>query len=107
MSKERARRREVRIAETQRRIDAERRRNARRSRSRALRSRLLPRRRRVGRLAPKYSRGQRKIALAVVVALGALTFYLTPSWPVRIAVLVVCAIAFPVLLTVSFDRRTR
>jgi fatty acid desaturase len=107
VSKERARRREARVAESQRRADAQRRKSARRSRARALRARIAPRKRRVGRLAPKYTRGQTKIALAVVVALVAVTFYLTPSWPVRVAVLVVGCIAFPVLMTVSFDRRTR
>jgi Flp pilus assembly protein TadB len=107
VSKERARRREARIAETQRRRDAERRRSARRSRWRALRGKLVPRRRRVGRLAPRYTRGQTKIAVGVVLVLVAATFFLTPSWPVRVAVLVLSCIAFPVLMTVSFDRRTR
>ena len=107
MSKERARRREVRAAETQRRLDAERRRSARRSRWRALRGKQVPRRRRVGRLAPKYTRGQTKIAVGVVLVLVAVTFFLTPSWPIRIAVLVLAGLAFPVLMTISFDRRTR
>jgi hypothetical protein len=107
MSKERARRREARAAETQRRLDAERRRSARRSRSRALRAKLVPRRRRVGRLAPKYTRGQTKIAVGVALVLIAATFFLTPSWPIRIAALVLACITFPVLMTISFDRRTR
>ena len=107
MSKERARRREARIAETQRRVDAERRRSARRSRWRALRGKLVRRRGRVGRLAPRYTRGQTKIAVGAVLVLVTVTFFLTPSWPVRVAALVLGCIALPVLMTISFDRRTR
>jgi Flp pilus assembly protein TadB len=107
MSKERARRREARLAESSRRTEAERRRVARRSRSRSLKARLAPRRRRVGRLPSRFSRAQTKIGVGVLLALVALAFYLTGSWPIRIAVIVLAALSLPVLLTISFDRRTR
>jgi Flp pilus assembly protein TadB len=107
MSKERARRRQVRLAESARRTDAERRRVARRSRWRSAKARLAPRRNRVGRLPSRFSRAQTKIGVGVLLALVAVAFYLTESWPIRIAAIVLAALSLPVLLTISFDRRTR
>ena len=107
MSRERARRREARLADTRRRIEAERKRLGRRSRWRALKARLRPNRGRVGRLPGKYSRAQTKIAAGALLALVVLTFYATNSWPVRVAAVALALLCLPVLLTISFDRRSR
>jgi hypothetical protein len=42
----------------------------------------------------------------LAVAVG-LTFWLSGSWPIRIAAIALAVIALPVLLTISFDRRIR
>ncbi len=106
MSKERARRREARLAESaQRQRTAERKAGVRRLR-RSLRERL-PRRRRVVSLSSGRNRAQfAGIALGLTVV-QVLTWYFTEFWSVRIAVLVLSLLALPALVTLTQDRSTR
>jgi len=107
VSKERARRRAVRTAEVERRQHAATKRAERVARRRALRERLVPRRRRVGRFTGRRNRAQLAgiaVGLAVVLILA---WYLVDSWTVRIAVVVLALLALPALVTLTLDRSTR
>ena len=110
MSKERARRREVRAADTARRVAEARARTereieARRRRTRrtaALRS-LLPRRRRWSRR----TREQRAITVVVLLAIAVGAYVLLDSWAPRIGVVLLALLATPAIVTMILDRSTR
>lgn len=103
MSKERARRRALRLAETQARADAAARRERRKAAIRRLRPRLP--RRRTGRLYVRRSRAQRAgIAGAGAMILG-LTWYHVDSLAVRIAVTALVLLALPAFVIITLDRR--
>jgi len=53
------------------------------------------------------TRSQRATVLAVVLAIQVLTWVLTDSWAVRIAVALLTAIATPALTTLTLDRGSR
>ncbi len=107
MSKERARRRAVAQAERERQQAAEARRDRRRDRRQAridgLRARV-PRRRRVARIWSRRSKAQRATVALVALAVVVLTFLLTDSWSIRIAVLALTAISGPALTTLALGR---
>jgi sRNA-binding protein len=110
VSKERARRREARQADSARRVAAAearserqiagRRRKARRAA--AIRT-VLPRRRRWSRR----TREQRAITVVVLLAIAVGSYVLLDSWGQRIAVMLVALLAAPAILTMILDRSTR
>jgi hypothetical protein len=110
LSKERARRREAREADSTRRIAAARARTdreiaARRRKARrtaAIRS-VRPRRRRWSRR----TREQRAITVVVLLAIAVGSYVLLDSWGQRIAVLLVALLATPAVLTMILDRSSR
>jgi Flp pilus assembly protein TadB len=108
MSKERARRREVRereaaIVRAARAREAERR-ERRTARNRTF-SKVLPRRhsRQTGPLAERRRR-QVGVTIALVLAVNVLVWLFFPGWPVRTMVLCVSLLAAPVLHTLLFRR---
>lgn len=103
MSKERARRRAQRIAETRARVEAA----ARRERRRAAIRRLRPRfpRRRTGRLYVRRSRGQRAAIVAVGTLVVGLTWYHIDSLAARVAVTALVLLALPAFVIITLDRR--
>ena len=110
MSKERARRREARQADTARRVAeadaraarqvAARRRKDRRS---ALLRRVLPRRQRWSRR----TRAQRAMTVLVLLGVAVSAYVLLDSWSLRIAVVLVALLALPAVVTMILDRSTR
>ncbi|WP_018350861.1 hypothetical protein [Longispora albida] len=107
MAKERARRREARLAEGQaRRLQAEKR-EARRRKLKALVTPTLVSGR-TGRVRGRQRSRAEKAALTV--AFGGVLFviwYFVPSLPVRLALTVLLLIVSPALLVLTSDRRTR
>lgn len=112
MSKERARRRAVRQAEAARRAAEAEERTARQ----VARRRRLARWRVAVRSALPWLPGQRwsrrtraQRAAVAVILLGVLiiTWLVTPSWNIRIAMLLVAVIATPALVTMALDRSSR
>jgi hypothetical protein len=111
VSRERARRREARLAESARRAAEARARSDRaadrrrgRDRRRAAVRAVLPRR------ARRWSRRTRAQRAAVVLALAGvalLTYLLVDSWSVRIAVVLAALLATPAVVTMTLDRSTR
>lgn len=107
MSRERAQRRAERQAELERQHAAQERRQERRATLDRLRRNLarhLPRRRRVARIWSRRNRAQRATLLAVAMSVVVLTFLLTDSWRIRIAVLALLAIAGPAVTTLALGR---
>ena len=110
MSKERARAREARQADTARRVADADARNARQvaarrrkdRRSAALRT-VLPRRQRWTRR----TREQRAITVAVLLLIGVGTYVLLDDWGLRVAVGLVALLALPAVVTMILDRSTR
>jgi len=79
----------------------------RRQRRRAAVGRLqpsLPRRRRVAKLWTRRSRAQRATIYLLALAAVVLTFLLTDSWGIRLAVAALVVIATPALATLALDR---
>ena len=107
MSKERARRREERLAVAEARRLAEERAAERRARRLRLRHRLTIRRGRVGKVGRRRSRAQLATIVLVVAVAEAVVWYLIPDWPIRIAAAVLAVVAVPALVTLSFDRSVR
>jgi hypothetical protein len=110
MSRERARRREARLAATaERDAGAERRRErdrtvaGRRARFAALAARL-PGRGRARPLGPRRPGRQRAVIAGAVLAIQVVTWNLSDSWPLRIAVAALTVLAVPALTTLTFDR---
>jgi Flp pilus assembly protein TadB len=110
VSKDRARRREVRVADTARRVAEARARTereiaARRRRVRrtaALRS-VLPRRRRWSRR----TREQRAIIAVVLLAVAVAGYVLLDSWGPRVGILLLALLVTPALVTMILDRSSR
>jgi Flp pilus assembly protein TadB len=112
VSKERARRRAARQAEASQRAAEAARRTARQvaRRRRLARWRVAARSALPWRPGQRWSRRTRTQRAAVAgVLLGVLivTWLLTPSWSIRIAMLLVVLIASPALVTMLFDRSSR
>ena len=107
MSKERARRRAVRLAEAEVLRARRQRRTRRRERRRAVLRRIrraIPDRR-TGRLFPRRTGAQRaSIAIGALVAL-ALVWLGIDSLATRIGLTILIAVAIPALTVVVFDRR--
>ncbi|GAA5196728.1 hypothetical protein GCM10023322_66380 [Rugosimonospora acidiphila] len=107
MSKERAARRAVRLAEAQREQAARERAATRRARRRALVRRVTPRLpdRRTGRLYPRRTRAQRAaIGLAALVAIALVWMYVE-DLGARIALTALVIVALPAIIVLTFDRR--
>ncbi|MDQ1676354.1 MAG: hypothetical protein QOC93_1498 [Actinomycetota bacterium] len=109
MSRDRARRREVRLAEAAareagagRRRDRDRAAAARRARFAALAARLPGRRARP--FGSRRPRRQLTVVVGAVLAVQLVTWYLSDSWPLRIAVAALTVLAVPALTTLTFDR---
>jgi Flp pilus assembly protein TadB len=110
VSKERARRREEREAETARRVAEARARTdreivARRRRDRrtaAVRS-VVPR----GRRWSRRTREQRAIMVVVLLAIAVGAYVLLDSWAPRVGVVLLALLATPAVVTMILDRSTR
>jgi hypothetical protein len=108
MSKERAKRRAEREAVASA-VRARRERELdRRARRRALVRKITPRRpdRRVGKLYPRRSRGERWAAIIVFALLTALIWYYFSDLSTRIALTATLAIATPAVIVLAFGKRT-
>jgi hypothetical protein len=110
MSRERARRREARLAQTAaREADTARRRErdravaARRTRFAALAARI-PGRRGARPFGSRRPRKELAVIVAAILAVQLVTWYLSDSWPLRIAVAALTVLAVPALTTLTFDR---
>jgi len=107
VSRERARRRAVRLAEAEAQRAARARQVARRERRRALRRRFTVRlpRRRTARLNRR-SRGERAaIAVLTLAALG-LVWTLVDALALRLALIALLLIALPAIVVITLGRRT-
>jgi Flp pilus assembly protein TadB len=110
VSKQRARRRQEREADTARRVAEAKARTdkeiaARRRRDRrtaAVRS-VVPRRRRWSRR----TREQRAITVVVLLAIAVAAYVLLDSWAPRIGVVLLALLATPAIVTMILDRSTR
>ncbi|GAB2590002.1 hypothetical protein Aab01nite_40900 [Paractinoplanes abujensis] len=104
MSKERARRREQRLAVLEKEKAVRARKVARRQRRRALVKRLTPQTRNAGRLHRR-SRGERLgIVLVPAVAIAAVWLFV-PEMPLRIVLTAVLVLAAPALVVVVLGRK--
>jgi hypothetical protein len=111
VSRERARRREARVVQEHARQVAAERRARRRTRLTGLLERLpgvprLPHRGRVGTAAARRSPAQRAAIAAAAGAVQVLTWNLSDSWPLRVAVAILTVLAVPALTVLTFDRST-
>ncbi|MFC6020357.1 hypothetical protein ACFP2T_29825 [Plantactinospora solaniradicis] len=108
MSKERARRRAVRLAEAERERAARARAVVRRQRRRVLLRRLTPRLpdRRTGRLFVRRSRGER--AGVVVLSLAAVTviWLLVDDLALRLGLIALLLLVLPAVVVIALGRRT-
>jgi Flp pilus assembly protein TadB len=109
MSRERARRREERLAQEYARQATAERRAARRGRLEALWS-WIPSppspRRRAGTPATRRPRAQRAVIAGAALAVQVLTWQLSGSWTLRITVAILTLLAVPALTVLTFDRST-
>jgi Flp pilus assembly protein TadB len=110
VSKERARRREAREADTARRVAEARARTEREIEVRRRRERrtaavraLRPRRRRWSRR----TREQRAITVVVLLAVAVGAYVLLDSWAPRVGVVLLALLATPAVVTMILDRSTR
>lgn len=107
MSKERAIRRATRLAEEQAAREARARVAARRAKRKTLARKLTPRLpdRRVGKLYPRRTRGQRVgITLGYLCAV-LLIWYFVADLPTRIALIAALTVAAPAIVVIAFGRR--
>lgn len=107
MSKERARRRAVRLAEAQRQRASQARRTARRQRRRAVLRRLRPRLPggRTGRLFARRSRGERGTVAALALAAGTIIWLVVDDLALRLLLLVLLVLILPAVVVIVLDRR--
>ncbi|MBM0237210.1 hypothetical protein JNW88_08650 [Micromonospora sp. ATA32] len=107
MSKERARRRAVKLAELERERASRRRQVYRRQRRRVLVRRLSPtwRRGRTGRLA-RHSRGERAGIVLLTLAALALIWVLVDDLALRLALVLILLLVLPAIVVIVLDRRT-
>jgi hypothetical protein len=109
LSKERAQRRALRLAEAERDRARRARRVARRDRRRALARRLTPRRpnHRTGRLYARRALAERiGIGLTAILAI-ALIWWQFDGLATRIALTIVVVVAAPAAVVLTFDRRSQ
>jgi uncharacterized protein (UPF0548 family) len=112
VSRERARRRELRQVEAARRAAAQAARSARQLRLRRRRQRWRAAARSVlpwrpGQRWSRRTRAQRAAIVGVLLGIAVLTVLVTPSWSIRIAVALAALVATPALVTLFLDRSTR
>jgi Flp pilus assembly protein TadB len=112
VSKERARRRAARQADAARRASEAARRTARQvARRRRLDRRRVSVRRalpwRPGQRWSRRTRAQRAAVAGILLGVLVVTWLVTPSWSIRIAMLLVVVVATPALVTLFFDRSSR
>jgi hypothetical protein len=112
VSKERAKRRAVREAEAARRAADAARRTARQvaRRRRSTRRRLALRSAlpwRPGQRFSRRTRTQRAAVAGILLGILIITWLVTPSWSIRIAVLLAALVATPALITFFLDRSSR
>lgn len=112
MSRERARRREERLAESARRAEEARLRAERqaeiarrRRRRRAAVRALLPWR--PGQRWSRRTRTQRGAVAGVLLAVFVMTWLVTDTWSVRIACMLAAVLVTPAVVTLFLDRSTR
>ena len=110
MSKERAKRRAERQADSARRVAATEARNTRANAARRRRDRrraavrgVLP----TGQRWSRRTRTQRAGTVLVLAAVLIVTYLLVDDWSVRIAVALVALLATPAIVTMFLDRSTR
>ncbi|MEV1289664.1 hypothetical protein [Micromonospora sp. NPDC049679] len=108
MSKERARRRAVRVAEAEREKAARARRVARRQRRRTIVRRLTPRlrRRRTGRLFARRSTGERAGIIVLSLALLAVVWLLVDDPALRLLLIALAVLGLPAVVVIALGRRT-
>ena len=108
MSKERARRRAVRLAEAERERAVRARVVARRQRRRALLRRLTPRLpdRRTGRLFARRSRGERAGVLVLSLVAVMVIWLLVDDLALRIGLIALLLLVLPAVVVIALDRRT-
>lgn len=108
MSKERARRRAVRLAERERERARRARAVARRQRRRALLRRVTPRLpdRRTGRLFARRSRGERAAVAGLTLAAVVAIWLLVDDLALRLGLIVLLLLALPAAVVIALDRRT-
>ncbi|MDW5323112.1 hypothetical protein [Plantactinospora sp. KLBMP9567] len=108
MSKERARRRAVRLAEAERERAARARKVARRQRRRALLRRLAPRLpdRRTGRLFARRSRGERAGVAVLSVAAVIGIWLLVDDLALRLGLIALLLLVLPAVVVIALGRRT-
>ncbi len=102
-SKERALRREQRLADAAARREAAERREQRRRRIRALKPRLPDRR--TGRIFPRRTRTQRAGITIMAIFAVLVVATLVPSWPARIGLIALILLGLPVFVILVLDRR--
>jgi DNA-binding TFAR19-related protein (PDSD5 family) len=108
VSKERAQRRAVRLAEAERQRARRERSHTRKARRRALARRLTPRlrARHTGRLYARRAFAQRvAIGLTAILAVG-LVWWQFDELTTRVALTIVVAVAAPAAVVLTFDRRS-
>ena len=98
MSKERARRREARAAETARRVAEARARTE---------HEIEARRRRERRRWSRRTREQRAITVVVLIAVAVASYVLLDSWAPRVGVVLLALLATPAIVTMILDRSSR
>ncbi|MDG4788739.1 hypothetical protein O7626_22910 [Micromonospora sp. WMMD1102] len=108
MSKERARRRAVRLAEAERERAARARKVARRQRRRTLLRRVTPRLpvRRTGRLFARRSRGERAGVVALSGAAMIVIWLLVDDLALRLGLIALLLLVLPAVVVIALGRRT-
>lgn len=108
MSKERARRRAVRVAEVERERAARARAVGRRQRRRALLRRVTPRLpvRRTGRLFVRRSRGERAGVVVLSLAALAAIWSLVDDLALRLGLIALLLLVLPAVVVIALGRRT-
>jgi Flp pilus assembly protein TadB len=107
VSKERARRRAVRLAEAERERAIRARKATRRQWRRALVHRLTPRLpdRRTGRLFARRSRGERAGVAALSLALLGVIWFLVDDLALRLALILLLLLVLPAVVVIALGRR--
>lgn len=112
MSRERARRREARQAESARRAEIAREQAMRAAEARRRRDRRRAALRTVlpwtpGQRWSRRTRGQRAAVAATLFGLAILVYLMVGSWPTRIALLLAATLITPAAITLFLDRSSR
>jgi Flp pilus assembly protein TadB len=110
LSRERARRRDAREADSARRAAEARARTDREIQARRRRARRTAAVRSVrprGRRWSRRTREQRAITVVVLLAIAIAAYVLLDTWPPRIGVVLLALLATPAIITMILDRSTR